>query len=92
MINYKNIDNTIYYKVFWLDWLNRYSYINWKIDIFEKLNFEWKKLYKLIIDWNIIFNWIWKWKAIKILNNWLKYCKKENFDWNIDWLIKSMVF
>lgn len=92
MINTNNIDNTIFYKVFWYDWLNRYTYINWKIDIFEKIDIKWKKTYKLIFDNNIIFDWIWKNKAIKILNNWLNYCKKENFNWNIDWFLKSMIF
>lgn len=92
MINYNNIDKTIFYKVFWLNWLNRYNWINWNINIFEKIDCNWKKTYKLVLFNWIIFNWIWKNKAIKILNQWLNYMKKENFNYTINWLINSMIF
>lgn len=90
MINYNNIDFTIFNKIYSLDWLNRYKWID--CQIFENINIKWKKTYKLLINNQLIFNWIWKNKAIQIINNWLKYLKTENFNFTIDWLFKSMIF
>ena len=90
MINYNNIDKTIFSKIYSLDWLNRYIWI--KASIKENINLNWKKTYTLVINDQLVFDWFWKNKAIKTINNWLKYLKTENRNYTFDWLLKSMIF
>ena len=58
----------------------------------ENINLNWKKTYTLVINDQLVFDWFWKNKAIKTINNWLKYLKTENRNYTFDWLLKSMIF